>query len=619
MTYLELLAPARDISIGIAAIDCGADAIYIAGPDFGARKAASNSIEDIEKLCNYAHLFGARVFITLNTIIYEEELDKAYKVLLDVQRAGADAIIVQDMAILEFAKKTGFNLPVHASTQCAIRTEETALQYESLGFSRLVLERELSLSTIKKIHSTTKCELEFFVHGALCVCYSGQCYLSEKITKRSANRGECIQACRSKYDLTDSNGNILLKDKAILSLKDLNLKNRLEDLADAGICSFKIEGRLKNISYVKNVVREYSLAIDEICKKQPEKYRRASFGEVYGGFTPAPDKTFNRGYTELFIDGKRVSWAAMDTPKSMGEKIGIVKSIRKVGKDTMEILIKPLINNLELRNGDGFSFVGKNDIIGFRGDLCNDNRIITKSIIGLKEGIILYRNISVAFEKELENNKCTRYIKAGINISINHYNESTYKIIAKVCTEDGRCVESKFDVNQERAENVERMKNLILSQLSKKTGIYDFFTFKDEIYKLEDIPYMSTAFLNSIRRDLAAKLDMYPCIKIPLQTGIQGNINLKEKDISYKYNIANHIAESVYKSNGADSIEKAYELTHRSNIELMRTKYCVRFEIGRCPKYQKGKDNSPLYITNNGRRLSLHFDCKKCEMTVEDN
>ena len=265
MRKLELLAPARDLQIGIAAINCGADAVYIAGPQFGARQAAGNSVEDIRSLCTYAHKFGVKIFITLNTILYDSELEAAYRFMLDIQKAGADAIIVQDLAVVKMARE-GFGgqfepltIPLHASTQCSIRTPEQALFLESLGFSRLILERELSLDQIRAIRKAVSCELEFFVHGAICVCYNGQCYLSEMIAGRSANRGACIQACRSRYDLVDATGKVIVKDKALLSLKDYNLRGRLRELAEAGVDSFKIEGRLKNESYVRNVVHDYSL------------------------------------------------------------------------------------------------------------------------------------------------------------------------------------------------------------------------------------------------------------------------------------------------------------------------------------------------------------------------
>ena len=401
MRMLELLAPARDLQIGIAAIDCGADAVYIAGPQFGARQAAGNSVEDIRRLCDYAHRFGARIFVTLNTILYDSELEDAYGFMLQVQDAGADAIIVQDMAVIEMARRgigekfQKLRIPLHASTQCAIRTPEQARFLESLGFSRLILERELSLEQIRAIRDAVSCELEFFVHGALCVCYSGQCYLSEMIAGRSANRGACIQACRSLYDLVDASGKVLVRNKALLSLKDYNLRSRIEDLAEAGITSFKIEGRLKNESYVRNVVRDYSMTLDNLIGRCHDKYVRGSFGKVSGGFQPDLTKTFNRGYTELFIDGKRGRWAAMDAAKSMGEFIGTVASTSRHGVEVS------LNKGVSLNNGDGFSFVARNGKVeGFRGDVCSGGSIRCRIPASLTAGVQLYRNINAAFEKE---------------------------------------------------------------------------------------------------------------------------------------------------------------------------------------------------------------------------
>ena len=292
MISLELLAPARTADIGIAAIDCGADAVYIAGPGFGARQAAGNSLEDIARLCAYAHRFGARIFLTVNTIVYDGELEEVHALMRAAQEAGVDAFIVQDLALTQWEDIT---VPLHASTQCAIRTPEKARWLSSLGFSRLVLERELSLAQVREIAAAVDCEIEAFVHGALCVCYSGQCYLSEHLAGRSANRGACVQACRSLYDLVDGDGKVLLRDKALLSLKDFRLLDALPDLAEAGVTSFKIEGRLKNISYVRNVVREYSLALDRLVAAHPEKYRRASFGTVSQGFAPARTKPSTGG------------------------------------------------------------------------------------------------------------------------------------------------------------------------------------------------------------------------------------------------------------------------------------------------------------------------------------
>ena len=441
MRQLELLAPARDAQIGIAAIDCGADAVYIAGPQFGARQAAGNTIDDIRTLCNYAHRFGARIFVALNTILYDDELEAAYRQMLAVQEAGADALIIQDMAVLKMSQegigdlRNDFHIPLHASTQCAIRTPEQAMFLESAGFSRLILERELSLEQIKAIRSAVTCELEFFVHGALCVCYSGQCYLSEMIAGRSANRGSCIQACRSRYDLTDADGKVIIKDKALLSLKDYNLRDRIEELAEAGITSFKIEGRLKNESYVRNVVRDYSIALDNIIERHPSEYERGSFGQVTGGFTPDTRKTFNRGYTELFIDGKRGKWASMDAAKSMGEEIGQVTGINKTKS---EITLKFASKDITLNNGDGFSFVGRDgSVSGFRGDVCAGNTIRSKTVSTIYPGARIYRNINAAFEKEIERQSCTRVISASVSISFTIEN-GQWLINAAATSEDGR-------------------------------------------------------------------------------------------------------------------------------------------------------------------------------------
>ncbi|MBO6248066.1 MAG: U32 family peptidase, partial [Bacteroidales bacterium] len=535
MTELELLAPARNADIGIAAIDCGADAVYMAGPAFGARQDAGNSMEDVKRLCDYAHKFGARIFLTLNTILYDSEIPEAERILHEAAEAGVDAVIAQDLAVFEILRSAQNDMEAHASTQCAIRTPEQARYYESLGASRIVLERQLSLEQIRAIREAVSCEIEFFVHGALCVCYSGQCYMSEAVAGRSANRGACVQACRSLYDLEDSSGKILVKDKALLSLKDFNLIERLSDLAEAGVCSFKIEGRLKNISYVRNTVRAYSLALDELIARHPDKYRRASFGKVEGGFTPDLRKTFNRGYTELFIDGKRGKWSSMDAPKSAGEEIGTVVSILggrpsgpgrvhsrfalrlRSGLAAAEYGLRPAAappkdNNMEvlvrldnpattLRNGDGFTFTpkGGGEIRGFRGDVCEGNRIICKEVPGLYVGARLRRNLSVTFEKEIEANLPVRLIHvrvdlaAGIAAWLMPYSAAaspersrrakrewtrpgqdgvpTYTIKVKAESEDGRTVEFEMDAGNQEANNVERMGAMFKTQIEKVSGI----------------------------------------------------------------------------------------------------------------------------------------------------
>ena len=626
MRQLELLAPARDIQVGIAAIDCGADAVYIAGPQFGARQAAGNSIDDIRNLCTYAHRFGARIFVALNTILYDDELEPAYRQMLEVQDAGADALIIQDLGIIEMVLNKGignirsdFRIPLHASTQCAIRTPGQAAFLEGLGFSRLILERELSLEQIRAIRDAVTCELEFFVHGALCVCYSGQCYLSEMIAGRSANRGACIQACRSRYDLADAKGRILVKDKALLSLKDYNLKARIEELADAGITSFKIEGRLKNASYVRNVVRDYSLALDRIVERRGKEYERGSSGSVSCGFTPDTEKTFNRGYTELYLDGKRGHWAAMDAAKSMGEEVG---EIITLNKERTLMTIRPLKKGLTLNNGDGFSFVARDGkIAGFRGDRCDGFTISSKAVPEAFTGARLYRNMNVSFEKELERQACIRTLDVAVEMSFIRDND-LWKVKVSATSEDGRKIDAIYEASDQTANNRERMTEMIISQIGK-TALH--YRFRISGMKEEgDIPFMSASVLNAIRRDLADRLENLPCVKKDILLRKAGGSKttrkpFPQKNATYKNNISNLLSEKVHHSCGAVVTDPAYELSHTPDAELMRTRYCIRYELGICPRYHGCKDSGALFLVNNGRRLSLGFDCRNCEMTVKED
>ncbi len=603
MTALELLAPARTAEIGIAAIDCGADAVYIAGPAFGARQAAGNSVEDIARLCEYAHRFGARIYATVNTIVYEEELQEVRSLVDALAKAGVDALIIQDPAVLEMARSAG--IIAHASTQCAIRTPEKARFTESLGYGRLVLERELSLEQIKAIRTAVNAEIEFFVHGALCVCYSGQCYLSEYLTGRSANRGECAQACRNLYNLEDASGKVLVRNKALLSLKDFNLLHRLEELADAGVCSFKIEGRLKSESYVRNVVKAYSEALDALIARRPDQYRRSSFGEVRGGFAPNLDKTFNRGYTELFLDGKRGQWSSMDAPKSMGEYVGTVKQLTRDG-----LVIAPATHTLQLSNGDGFAFVGKDGGIGgFRADVCEGYTIRCKRVEGLQEGMDLYRNISAAFEKELEVQRPERVIRVSADI---RFIDDAIEVAATA--EDGRKADIKETTASEAALNPQRMLETIKNQLEKRSGHYAF-----SVRSLEagdTLPFMPASFLNGIRRSLAEQLDRLPVNTLPLQEGKEDLSENAPEVLDYKANIANSKDRSLYASRGTRQMEQAYELAHRPGAELMRSKYCIRHELGLCPKQGKAQKAGPLFLRNGKERLQLTFHCAQCEMTV---
>ena len=662
MKSLELLAPARNTDIGIAAIDCGADAVYIAGPSFGARKDAGNPVSEIARLCEYAHKFGARIFVTFNILLREEEMDEVHRQMLAAQDAGADAFIIRDPRI---GLWDDIHVPLHASTQCAIRSVERARLFAEAGCSRLILERELPLGAIREIAKAVPCEIECFVHGALCVCYSGQCTMSEVLTDgvRSGDRGDCIQACRNLYDLVSENGRVLVRNKALLSLKDLNLSARLADLVSAGVTSFKIEGRLKNASFVRNTVRHYSMLLDQLVAASGGTLRRASFGRVEGGFTPDLSKTFNRGFTELFLDGKRGFWASMDAPKSMGEEIGVVQSVRPVPQgvevvigvknghfthgmadsdqlvsksailptelpDSNHLVAKSAILPTDLHNGDGFAFVSDGEIIGFRGDVCQGNRIICKPIAGLKPGVVLWRNISTAFEKSLDANPCKRYIGVSLNVEAmepspkvspsSPADPGVITLHVTATTEDGR-QKSVTIADCEPARDLDRASAMISGQLGKHVDHYSFSV--SSLTHSGALPHLSAATLNGLRRDLAEQLDSDPVCAIPLAGS----------------------AVDVANSRPATSPVIAPETleTGRRPGELMRTKYCIRHELGLCPVHQLShnsekspntqpgdlskclpatlrglKTSDKLFLVNNGRRFPLLFDCASCEMAV---
>ncbi len=561
MKMLELLAPARTAEIGIAAIDCGADAVYIAGPAFGARQAAGNSVEDIARLCAYARQFGVRIYATVNTLLEPEEIPEARQLVKALDQAGVDALIVQDPVVLSMSG----SLIMHASTQCAIRTPEKAQGLESLGFGRIVLERELSLEQIHSICAAVHTEIECFVHGALCVCYSGQCYLSEYLTGRSANRGACAQPCRSLYDLEDAQGRTLVRNKALLSLKDYNLLNRLQELADAGVNSFKIEGRLKGESYVRNVVKAYSEALDALVARYPEQYARASFGHVRGGFTPDLNKTFNRGYTELFLDGKRGQWAA----EGGGEYVGTVHRLLRDG-----FVLDPAQKGIQLANGDGFTFEGG----GFRADVCNGYTVYCKKVEGLVPGTKLYRNISAAFERQLNAALPAREIDVQLWVEI-----KKGRMDVRAVSEDGRVAELQMDLSADIARDPERMLQSLKEQLAKRSGHYAFQTPSLALEGL--VPFLPVSALNGLRRDLAVRLDAQPVQARPLYRGTKAQ-------------------------------DSAFQLQYHSHGEFMRSKYCIRHELGLCPKQGKVKKAEPLFLRNGKERLQLSFDCAVCEMTV---
>ena len=637
---LELLAPAKNKSIGIAAINCGADAVYIAGPRFGAREAAGNSISDIAELADYAHKFGAKVFMVVNTILYEEELEDARKSIFDAYEAGCDAIIVQDLALLEM------DLPpieLYASTQTNIRTPQQARFLESLGFSRLILARELSLEQIAAIKEATDTPLESFIHGALCVSYSGQCYLSQKITGRSANRGCCAQACRSYYTLADSTGkevrdsqgNPLAKDTPILSLKDFNLSAHIPQLVEAGITSFKIEGRLKNESYIKNVVLHYRRKIDQFLKED-NRYKRASYGECTGGFTPNPSATFNRDYTTLFIDGNRGKWRSKDGAKYLGEFIGSITGTGKNKYSQLHFTYRQEKGKPTINNGDGLCFVTPlGEILGARANTCNGNMVATTEKLNVPQNSKLYRNYNILFEKELEKNPPKRVISVGLKI----YGKGD-GIAIDATTAEG--ISITYDVQQKGdiAQNEALATENIRKQLGKGT---DIFVFAVSSVELENVPFFPAAVLNGIRRDISAKLqEEIKAVAIGnrakaaeeflkrRQRCRENGAPLPATELTYLANCSNSISRKLYASLGAEKISPAYELEEAQQAELMRTKYCIKYEYGLCPNYKTRWANDknyrnnlgsvaftePLYLINGKNRLQLKFDCTNCEMLV---
>ncbi len=613
---LELLAPARNKEIGIAAIDCGADAVYIAGPSFGARAAAGNPVEDIRSLASHAHRFGAKVYAAVNTIIYEDELQQAQRMIWELYDAGVDALIVQDLGI------TQMDLPpieLHASTQCAIRTPQQAAMLASLGFTRLILERQLSLEEIRAIREATGCELEFFVHGAICVSYSGNCYLSRCLADRSANRGACIQACRSLYDVATGDGRILKKNCNILSPKDYCLYGRLAELAGAGICSFKIEGRLKSASYVKNIVRLYRRGLDDVIAADP-RFAAASDGRLEGGFTPNASATFNRGYTEFFIDGRRGSWHSAEGSKSLGEYLGTVARISGPRNIVLD-------SRLKVSNGDGLVFVtGEGENIGMRADVVRGSEITLKETSSLFAGQKVFRNLNILFEKELQSNMPRRTLDAEIWVN---GGSATARDIAS-----GLQATLPLPQDAPIAQKPQAALEGIARQLGKRSGIFDF-----RCTAVEQSPalFYSAASLNALRRALAEELERLRLQRFAEQkaqaaqaaaanvkaasekiaAGEPLNPGISRGRATYSANCANSLARKVLLGCGFDAVDDAYEIDPPQGAALMRSRYCIRYELGFCPKFNPGcKVPGALFLLNSGRRLQLEFDCKRCEMVI---
>ena len=609
-SFLELLAPAKNADFGIEAIKHGADAVYIGGPTFGARAEAGNSLADIERLCHYAHRFHARVLLALNTILRDDELESARQIAWQAFEAGVDALIVQDMGLLEI------DLPpveLHASTQCDIRTPQKARFLQDAGFSQLVLARELSLAQIRAIAQETAVTLEFFVHGALCVSYSGQCYLSHAQTGRSANRGNCSQPCRLPWTLSDQNGQVLVANKHLLSLKDNHQSANLPALIEAGIRSFKIEGRLKDLSYLKNITAHYRRSLDAVMDQGP--WQRRSAGRSCFHFTPQPDKSFNRGMTDYFVHERRADIGAFDSPRFAGEAVGTVSRLLRTRFEVETALT--------LHNGDGLSFfTPQGELCGLRVNLAEaipgGFRLETKLVdgrlpAGLQPGTPLYRNHDQHFERLLEKDSAERRIPVHLRLS-----ETADGFSLEMRDETGVSATACMTQAKEPARNAEAALATAHEQLTRLGNT----VYLAESLELawESPRFIPVSALNALRREALAALETRRETARPRperRQPVSPPAPCPEETLSYTGNVFNRKARTFYEKHGVIRIEPAYECRQeKAEVSLMVTRHCIRYSLGICPKQQKGIRPEPLTLTNGKTSLNLHFDCKACEMHV---
>jgi putative protease len=602
MRRLELLAPAKNLESGIAAIDHGADAVYIGASRFGARVAASNSVDDIRQLCAYAHLFGAKVYVTVNTIVYDQELAETYQLLDSLEEAGADAVLVQDMAVADYLLNKQGRMDIHASTQTDNRTTEKVRWLAHQGFSRVVLARELSVEEISQIHKNVPdVELEVFVHGALCVSYSGLCYASQYCFGRSANRGECAQFCRMKFDLLDAAGNSVAPQRYYLSLKDMNQSDELQSLIEAGATSFKIEGRLKDITYVKNVTAAYSELLNAFIARNPGQYERASRGHCTYTFKPDLRKSFNRGYTHYFLKGRQPDIASFDTPKAIGEYVGKVKEIRG---NTLSVA-----GLASFANGDGLCFLNdKRELEGFRVNKVEGNKLsLLKMPSSLRTGAALYRNNDQEFERLLSRPSAKRKIPVKMSF--------TETPIGYRFSMDG----VSLDVEAEHVMAKSPQRDNVIRQLTKLGDTpYECVDFTiDNDFSF----FIPSSQLTIIRREMVEKYQLESNLMDSKTTLPATSSSLPEPySPTYLYNISNGKARVFYERQGLVSPATAFEIEQPKGEKLlMQCRHCIRYSLGYCVK-RGGKQpiwHEPLYLRlSDGRRFRLAFDCHHCQMNV---
>ncbi|MDR2970285.1 MAG: U32 family peptidase [Tannerellaceae bacterium] len=602
---IELLSPAKDKNCGREAILHGADAVYIGAPKFGARAAAGNSTEDIRELCAFAHVYDARVYVALNTILLDDEMEEAERLIWELYRAGADALIIQDMGILNLDLPP---IPLHASTQTDNRTPEKVKFLEEAGFTQVVLARELSLEQIRHLSETTSVALEAFVHGALCVSYSGQCYLSAAISGRSANRGECAQYCRLPYTLVDADGKVIVSGKHLLSLKDMNRSEELENLLDAGITSLKIEGRLKDVSYVKNITAFYRTKLDGIFARRPE-YGRTSSGRSAYTFQPVPEKSFNRGFTSYLLHGKDPDITSFDSPKSMGEPAGKVKELKG---DSFTV---SGLKTTAIHNGDGLTFFNtKGELEGFRVNRAEGNRIYPADRQALKPGTLLYRNLDHEFEKLLSKPSAERKLSVSMELLDN---PAGFTLVVTDETDARIMLSRPFEkelAKQSQEENIR-------AQLSR-LGNTPFEATEVKISFSQNW-FVPSSVLAEMRRVGVERLLETRKIRYRREwvkpARYRENLHsYGEEKLTYLGNVANKQAASFYQSHGVTQISPAFELEPQQNAPLMFTKHCLRYSLGWCPVHQKQQSpwREPYYLLYKDRRLRLEFDCKACEMRI---
>ena len=597
------MAPARDLEVGKAAIDAGADAVYIGAPEFGARQAAGNSIKDIANLVKYAHRFGVQVLVTLNTLLYDHEYPRACALAQELYKVGVDALIIQDLNLLNY------DLPpirLHASTQCDNRTPEQVLHLQQLGFRRAVLARELSLQQISNINnailiqnSKFKIELEAFVHGALCVSYSGRCQASQFCFSRSANRGQCAQFCRLPFSLVDAEGKVLAKEKYLLSLRDMNRTASLEKMMDAGIRSFKIEGRLKDVSYVKNVTAWYRRRIDEILRRRPE-YGRASLGTVELNFQPNPQRSFSRGFTEYFLH-ERTKMASFHTPKSMGQDVGVVKEVRGGC-----IIVSSVAS---FANGDGLCYLdSEGKLKGFRVNRADGNHLYPAEPVNIRPRTPLYRSFDQEWERMMARPTSVRTLSVEWTIS-----DVEEGFCLKLKREDGVWVERTFPWEHQLAKtdqtaNIEEQLSKLGDTAYRSSGVQVCFS---------DSWFIPRSQLAAWRREVVELMDA----ELPKRQSQSAEMRIARPSASIKsFNVSNSLSENVYKASGISAIQQAIEVKPSSDVTtLMECRYCLRNEMGLCPKSQNKRADYklPLFLlSQDGKRFQLKFDCVQCKMYV---